>query len=181
MGDDFLNSLKQTITETAEVVGKKTEDIVEIQKLRNKLRSAGRNVEMDYRKIGEIIFQRFSDGEVMDEELAEICDGIGELKKQMQGYKEELAGRKGQNICASCGTLNPQNAVFCMQCGAMMPVKEEYQNEKQEFSEETQTEECVTSVQPEEEVAHQDEEEAQKEVWEACTEVPEAETGEEEK
>lgn len=160
MGDDFLNSLKQTITETAEVVGKKTEDIVEIQKLRNKLRSAGRNVEMDYRKIGEIIFQRFSDGEVMD---------------------EELAGRKGQNICASCGTLNPQNAVFCMQCGAMMPVKEEYQNEKQEFSEETQTEECVTSVPPEEEAAHQDEEEAQKEVWEACTEVPEAETGEEEK
>lgn len=181
MGDDFLNNLKQTITETAEVVGKKTEDLVEIQKLRNKVRNAEKNVEMDYRKLGEIIFRRFSDGEVMDEELAEICDGILELRKQIQGYKEELAGRKGQNICASCGTLNPQNAVFCMQCGAMMPVKERYPEENQESSQEAQPEESTATTCEEEKAPSQTEEEAQKEVWEACTESSESKTGEEEK
>ena len=98
MGDDFLNNLKQTITETAEVVGKKTEDLVEIQKLRNKVRNAEKNVEMDYRKLGEIIFQRFSDGEVMDGELAEIVmvfwnseNRYRVIKKNWQDEKDKIS------------------------------------------------------------------------------------------
>ena len=47
MSEDFLNSLRQTITETAGAVGKKTEDLVEIQKLRGKLRSVSRAIDLD--------------------------------------------------------------------------------------------------------------------------------------
>lgn len=150
MSEDFLNSLRQTITETAGAVGKKTEDLVEIQKLRGKLRSVSRAIDLDYRKLGEIIFQRFAEGEQMDEELAELCDGILELRRQAVSYKEELAGRRGQNICSSCGAPNPQNAVFCMKCGTILPVRE---GEKEDAPVQEQT------VQ-----------EAQEEVWEACTE-----------
>lgn len=150
MSEDFLNSLRQTITETAGAVGKKTEDLVEIQKLRGKLRSVSRAIDLDYRKLGEIIFRRFAEGEQMDEELAELCDGILELRRQAASYKEELAGRKGQNICSACGAPNPQNAVFCMKCGTILPVREE---EKEDTPVQEQT------VQ-----------EAQEEVWEACTE-----------
>lgn len=156
MSEDFLNSLRQTITETAGAVGKKTEDLVEIQKLRGKLRSVSRAMDLDYRKLGEIIFQRFAEGEQMDEELAELCDGILELRRQAASYKEELAGRKGQNICSSCGAPNPQNAVFCMKCGTVLPVREE------------ETEET-----PETPVQEQTVQEAQEEVWEACTEPTE--------
>lgn len=150
MSEDFLNSLRQTITETAGAVGKKTEDLVEIQKLRGKLRSVSRAIDLDYRKLGEIIFRRFAEGEQMDEELAELCDGILELRRQAASYKEELADRKGQNICSACGAPNPQNAVFCMKCGTILPVREE---EKEDTPVQEQT------VQ-----------EAQEEVWEACTE-----------
>lgn len=153
MSDDFLNSLKQTITETAGAVGKKTEDLLEIQKLKNRIRSVQKHMEQEYQRLGVIICQRFADGEVLDEELAKICDEIMELRKQSAAFREELVSRKGQNICPSCGTSNPQSAVFCMQCGAMMPVREE---EPEEFV-----------------VKEQTEAEAQQEVWEACTE-PEA-------
>ena len=35
--EDFFENLRQTLTETAEVVGKKAEDLVEIQKLHSSI------------------------------------------------------------------------------------------------------------------------------------------------
>lgn len=154
MGEDFFEGLRQTLTETAEAVGKKTEDLVEIQKLRSKLRCAQRDVEQEYKKIGGMIYHRFITGEVMDEELAQMCENIMELKNQAARYQEELANRKGQNICPACGSSNPKDAAFCMHCGTVI-AKEEPE------------EEDIFTAGP---VQEQTEAEAQREVWEACTE-----------
>ncbi|NCC45220.1 MAG: zinc ribbon domain-containing protein, partial [Clostridia bacterium] len=158
MAEDFFDSLKQTITDTAEVVGKKTEDLVEIQKLRSRIRGAQRVIAQDYSKIGALIYQRFVDGEVVDEEVAVICEEIMESQNQVAGYKEKLAGRKGQNICPICGSLNPKSAAFCMQCGAQMPKEEPKEDD-------------IFAAGPvsEDEQA----EEAEQEVWDACTEEAE--------
>lgn len=149
--DDFLENLRQTITDTAEVVGKKTEDLVEIQKLRSRIRNAQRNVEADYQKLGEIIYQRYIGGAVLDEELADVCSKIMELQKETASYKEELAGRKGQNVCPVCGSGNPKDAAFCMQCGAPMP-----KNEPEKVD--------PYAAGP----VHEDEG-SEQEVWDACT------------
>jgi len=37
MNENFLKNLKQALSDTAEVVTKKTEDVVEVQKLRSKI------------------------------------------------------------------------------------------------------------------------------------------------
>ena len=42
MNEDLFGSIKQTITETAGVVGKKTEEFVETQKMRTKVRTLQR-------------------------------------------------------------------------------------------------------------------------------------------
>ena len=42
MNEDLFGSIKQTITETAGAVGKKTEEFVETQKMRNKMRTLQR-------------------------------------------------------------------------------------------------------------------------------------------
>lgn len=122
--DEFFDSLRQTLTGTAEVVGKKTEDLLEIQKLRSRIRNAQRNVELDYKKLGEIIYQRYVSGTDLDEELTEVCGLIMELQKQTASYKEELANRKGQTVCPACGSGNPRDAVFCMHCGTVIPKNE---------------------------------------------------------
>ena len=123
--EDFFESLRQTITDTAEVVGKKTEDLVEIQKLKSRIRNAQRSMETDYKKLGEIIYQRYIGGAVLDEELADVCGLIMELQKETASYKEELASRKGQNICPVCGNGNPRDAAFCMQCACTEENEEE--------------------------------------------------------
>lgn len=164
MGEDFFDGLRQTITETAEAVSKKTEELLEIQKLRSKIRNAQRDVQQEYKKIGEMVFCRFVDGEEMDEEVAQICDHIMELQNQTVGYKEELAGRKGQNICPACGSANPKDGAFCMHCGAVMPKEEPVKED-------------IFTAGP---VKEQTAEEAEEEVREACMEEKEAETAESE-
>lgn len=123
--EDFFENLRQTLTETAEVVGKKAEDLVEIQKLHSRIRTAQRNVETDYKKIGEIIYQRYIEGELPGQELELICEMIMEQQKEIAGCKEELASKKGQVVCAVCGNGNPKDAAFCMHCGAVMPKMDE--------------------------------------------------------
>lgn len=152
--EEFFDNLRQTITGTAEVVGKKTEDLVEIQKLRSRIRNAQRNVELDYKKLGEIIYQRYVGGEDLDAELTEVCSLIMDLQKQSASYKEELANRKGQTVCPACGSGNPRDAVFCMHCGVVIPKAEP----------ETEDPYAAGPV--------QEADEAQ-EVWDACTEAAE--------
>lgn len=125
MGDDFFNNLRQTLSDTAEVVGKKTEELLEVQKLRNRIRTAQRQVEQDYRKLGHMVFERFVEGEAMDLELSEVCDHLIQVRNQIASFEEELARKKGQCICPACGKANPTSAAFCMFCGASMPQEQE--------------------------------------------------------
>lgn len=133
--EDFFENLRQTLTETAEVVGKKAEDLVEIQKLHSRIRTAQRNVETDYKKIGEIIYQRYIEGELPGQELELICEMIMEQQKEIAGCKEELASKKGQVVCAVCGNGNPRDAAFCMHCGAVMPKMDEESVKTEEAAE----------------------------------------------
>ena len=142
MNENFLRNLKQALTETAEVVTKKTEDVVEVQKLRSKIYNAKKNVEVDYKKLGTIIYQRYLSGESMDEELANICVAIHDMLEEVDKYKDELAEKKGLNICDSCDASNPKDAVFCMKCGNKLSVKETATEVCEEVCEETCEEAC---------------------------------------
>ncbi len=123
MNENFLKNLKQALSDTAEVVTKKTEDVVEIQKLRSKIYNAKKNVEVDYKKLGIIIYQRYLNGESMDEELVNLCVAVHDMLEEAEKYKDELAEKKGLNICDACDATNPKDAVFCMKCGSKLTVK----------------------------------------------------------
>ena len=142
MNENFFKNLKQAFTETAEVVTKKTEDVVEIQKLRSKIHNAKKNVEVDYKKLGTIIYQRYLSGESMDEELANICVAIDDMLAEVEKYKDELAEKKGLNICDSCEASNPKDAAFCMKCGSKLTVKTVVEKTEEAVCEETCEEGC---------------------------------------
>ncbi len=142
MNENFFKNLKQAFTETAEVVTKKTEDVVEIQKLRSKIHNAKKNVEVDYKKLGTIIYQRYLSGEAVDEELANICVAIDDMLAEVEKYKDELAEKKGLNICDSCEASNPKDAAFCMKCGSKLTVKTVVEKTEEPVCEETCEEGC---------------------------------------
>ena len=124
MFEDVLSKLKKNFGETAEVIGKKTENFVEIQKLKSQIHTANHEIAQNYEEMGEMIYRRYQQGETMDAELTAICEDITELKAEVASCKEEIGQYRGENTCPECGASVQANAAFCMKCGAPMPVCE---------------------------------------------------------
>ena len=135
MNEDLFGSIKQTITETAGAVGKKTEEFVETQKMRNKVRTLQREIRKKYADLGEIVYRRYVDGDTPDEELTGHCEVVMGLQKELAECKESMAAKQGKNVCPACGISNPKDAVFCMYCGTELPGEEEEKEETHETSE----------------------------------------------
>ena len=149
MNEDLFGSIKQTITETAGAVGKKTEEFVETQKMRNKVRTLQREIRKKYADVGEIVYKRYVDGDTMDEELTGHCEVVMGLQKELAECKESMAAKQGKNVCPACGISNPKDAVFCMYCGTELPGEEEEKEEEwftQGPVEETEDQESKRSI-----------------------------------
>lgn len=113
-----LENIGKVLAETAEVVAKKTEDTIEIQKIKSQIRVMARNNKRDFQDIGKMIYERFQKGQVDDEEFLELCETIQEREKAIEDYKRQVAVIKGLEMCKNCKTHLEPSAVYCPKCGA---------------------------------------------------------------
>lgn len=112
-----LESLGKTISEKAEVVSKKTEEAVEVQKIKSQIRVMERNNERDFQDIGKIIYEQFKKGKVVDTEFVELCEAIEEREASIDDYKKQVAEIKGLDVCPNCKEHVEPSVVFCPKCG----------------------------------------------------------------
>lgn len=112
-----LESLGKTISEKAEVVSKKTEEAVEVQKIKSQIRVMERNNERDFQDIGKIIYDQFKKGKVVDTEFVELCEAIEEREASIDDYKKQVAEIKGLDVCPNCKEHVEPSVVFCPKCG----------------------------------------------------------------
>lgn len=122
---DFYNSLKSNLenfsnalAETADVVVQKTEDGIEVQKIKSQIRVLERNNARDYQEIGKIIYDRFEKGELDDETIEKICENIKEREDSIEKQIKQMESVKGVSICRGCQEPVAVNAVYCPKCGA---------------------------------------------------------------
>ena len=153
---DFFENLGKIISEKAEVVSKKTgevvdavakktEQTVEVQKIKNQIHVMERNNERDFKDIGKMIYDRYKKGEVVDAGYLELCEAISEREDSIEKSKREIAEIKGIDVCAKCDAPLEANAKFCSKCGAKVEdevfedveeVVEKAKDEETEFEEE---------------------------------------------
>ncbi len=93
---DFLEDLGKKLSGVAAEMGKKTEDTLEIQKLKSDIRSLNRGNERDYMDIGKIIYEKYQNGEVMDGDISALCEAIDKREKQAEDLRGEIARIKGE-------------------------------------------------------------------------------------
>lgn len=135
MSDDFFKNISKTFRETMGTVGKKTDEFVEIQKIRNRQGQLESKIDNHYLEIGRKVYCRYRNGEPFDEETAGLCREIMHMEKEIAACKEQVAEKKGQTICPSCGAGVPKEAAYCMYCGAPLPERKEDHAEDAEFTE----------------------------------------------
>ena len=141
------------------------------------MRTLQREIRKKYADLGEIVYRRYVDGDMPDEELTGHCEVVMGLQKELAECKESMAAKQGKNVCPACGISNPKDAVFCMYCGAELPGEEEEKEEDwftQGSVEETEEKEGKEPEKESEEVQKKEtekaapEQDAEQEVWDAC-------------
>lgn len=134
---DFFEDLGKRITETAEAVSKKTEEVVGTQKLKNQIRIMERNNERDFEHLGKMIYERFQKGEVLDLKFVELCESIEQREESIEVYLKEIAELQGKEICKNCKGQLEQGMVYCPKCG--VKVEKEEPAAEAEFEEADET------------------------------------------
>lgn len=128
---DFFGNLKKNLTETAEmvakktgevadVVAKKTEQTVEATKIKNQIRTMEKNNERDLLDMGKMIYENFKKGEEVCDCFKELCEAIKEREEAIEKMNEEVAELRGKGICLECKAHVDANAAFCAKCGTKL-------------------------------------------------------------
>lgn len=86
----FFDDLGKRLSETANDLGKKAEDTIEIQKRKGDIRSLTRANERDYMDIGKIIFEKYHAGEVIDSDIAALCEEIDRRNEEADRIQSEI-------------------------------------------------------------------------------------------
>lgn len=121
---EFFEDLGKIITETAGNVGKKTEEVMEVQKLKSQIRSLERSNQGDLTDLGKIIYERFRKEEAVDGELEVICEEIRKRRMIIVAFEKKLADMKGVKECENCQELIEKDMKFCPHCGAEVKKEE---------------------------------------------------------
>lgn len=148
---EFFEDLGKFITETAGNVGKKTEEVMEVQKLKSQIRSLERSNRGDLTDLGKIIYERFRKEEAVDGELEVICEEIRKRRMIIAAFEKKLAYMKGVKECENCQELIEKDMKFCPHCGAEVK-KEEMPQECEDIFAESDVSESAKMEETTEEV-----------------------------
>ena len=102
----------------------RSENLYEIQKIRNKLSAQERMTEKLMMDIGKMIYTRYEQGEAVDGETGAICEEISQHMLEADHYRDAIAASKGEKFCPACHKAVMREASFCPYCGAACPTAE---------------------------------------------------------
>ena len=124
---DKINDFAKTATE-------KTNNAIEITKLSAKVESEQRNLNDIIRKIGEYYVAKIDSGEILDEEVMKIFEGVSDKRKAIAEMRAEIESLKApktpaeppktedsMKFCPFCGKQLDVSAKFCLNCGKQQP------------------------------------------------------------
>jgi len=87
---DFFDDLGKRISETADEVVKRTGEALEVQKIRAQIRTLTRSSERDFMDMGKIIYEKFQEGEMVDDALIGFCEEIERRDEKIEEYEAEI-------------------------------------------------------------------------------------------
>lgn len=87
---DVAKSIGKSAGDFAKQVGDKTNDALEINKLNTKISAENAEIEKEKKKLSDALFERFSRGEDIPQEVKEFCENIKSHLINIDGFKEEI-------------------------------------------------------------------------------------------
>ncbi len=115
---DFWDQTVSATKKFISVAEKKTQEIVNVQKLNYKLSSIQNNINQKYCELGKSVYAALKDGQALEtDSFAEPMGEIDALKKELKAVKKELDETKGKINCPDCNAVCDLKAKYCHKCG----------------------------------------------------------------
>ena len=125
---EFGKKMGQAAKNTA----KKSEELIEIQKVKGKIKDHENSINGFIRKIGEVALEKFENGEKTFDEAEELCRQIEEARAAIKDLETEILELRHIRVCPSCGAENEDEVAFCPKCGFKYEPKPEPTPEPEE-------------------------------------------------
>lgn len=123
---DFFEDLGKRLGETAETVTARANEAIEIQKLKGQIRELSRGNAVDLMELGRSIYDRYKNGEELDDTSKGLCDAIKNREGSIEEYEKKISLLKGAGECPKCGKMVARDMAFCPYCGeSVVKVEEE--------------------------------------------------------
>jgi len=114
MTDDFFADFGETLHQAAKEFTAKTDNFFEGQKMRNKISGEQRQIDQCLKDEGNILYEKFVEGEPLHEDVAVLCEEITEHKMAIAKMRENMARKRGESRASapssrsgSAGTVVP--------------------------------------------------------------------------
>ncbi len=143
-----LDEVLAKAKDLAKVAGNKTEEVVELTRLKIQASQLRGDIDANYLKLGEIIYELNKAG-TENEELISMC--IAEIESQREELAEltnKIDEMKNVVKCTECMAANPVGALYCARCGARLERKPEEHSEEDASAEEAPAQETEASEVP---------------------------------
>lgn len=114
---DFLDVLKEKINHTTRVVAKKSNELVEITKLRAEASDVEGEIDKTLRCIGQALYEAYKTGDDGYASIEEACKELDVAYARVADIQAKIAELRHVKKCPACGKDMERDAAFCSVCG----------------------------------------------------------------
>ena len=95
----------------------KTEEFVDVQKLKYEAAKVRSAVKKDYETGGRMHYDEIKKGRDNADVIKVIIDDIDDKNALLSQIEDKIREAKGGNCCDGCGTQNSDDSDYCRKCG----------------------------------------------------------------
>ena len=104
----------------AQTAGRKTEELVELGKIKIKIADLQREVSSAQEGLGRLVYDSRISGQSVEDMIDACVAHITELQTEIEELEEKVLQSKNAVRCTACGVLNDATAAFCNRCGSKL-------------------------------------------------------------
>lgn len=118
--DDVFEKAREAVN----IAAKKTEEVVNISKLKLECMKVNGEIKSLYEKLGNSIYQMYHEGYQNDDLVHSLCEEVDDLLAKLEVLNQQIADLQNVALCPVCGHKNVKDSFYCAKCGAK--IKEEF-------------------------------------------------------
>lgn len=104
----------------ADFAGKKTGELVEISRLKINAAELQSKINKEFEAMGLLVYNAAKEHVDCTAQVEKKSAGVDALYAQLAEVNDKIAELKRKKNCAECGFANPEDANFCLKCGAKL-------------------------------------------------------------